>query len=49
MIHLRDVSSPMHELQKDSVLKILDELKFKDNFSAKNMIEVWNKIDLLNK
>jgi 50S ribosomal subunit-associated GTPase HflX len=38
----------MNELQKNSVLKILDELKFKENFSAKNMIEVWNKVDLLN-
>jgi GTP-binding protein HflX len=48
VIHLRDVSSPMNELQKNSVLKILDELKFKENFSANNMIEVWNKVDLLN-
>ena len=48
VIHLRDVSSPMNLLQKDSVLKILDELKFKENFSARSMIEVWNKVDLLN-
>lgn len=48
VIHLRDVSSPMNELQKESVLKILEELHFKETFSARNMIEVWNKVDLLN-
>jgi len=38
----------MNELQKQSVLKILNELNFKDNFKSENMIEVWNKVDLLN-
>ena len=37
----------MNELQKKSVLTILDDLEFKQNFSSSNMIEVWNKIDLV--
>jgi 50S ribosomal subunit-associated GTPase HflX len=47
VIHLRDISSPHFELQKKSVINILQELKFKDSFAADSMIEVWNKVDLV--
>ena len=47
IIHLRDISHPQHELQKQSVLKILKEIKFDQSFYNEKMIEVWNKIDLI--
>ena len=47
VIHLRDCSHPHNDLQKDSVIQILKELKFEPNFYTDKMIEVWNKADLL--
>ena len=47
MIHLRDASHPQQQLQKDSVIKILKELDFDPSFYSKRMIEVWNKVDLV--
>ena len=32
VIHLRDISHPHHELQKQSVIKILKDLKFEPSF-----------------
>lgn len=44
IIHVRDIASDETEEQKADVLKILSDLGIKDNAP---MIEVWNKIDLL--
>lgn len=46
VLHLRDISHPQHDLQKQSVLKILKELKFEPAFYTDRMLEVWNKVDL---
>ena len=47
VIHLRDCSHPHHDLQRASVLKILEEMGFGKAFQEERMLEVWNKIDLV--
>lgn len=47
ILHLRDISNPMHEIQKDAVLKILRELGFWEGEYEKKVVEVWNKVDLI--
>lgn len=47
VIHLRDCSHPHHDLQKHSVLKILEEVGFGKAFQEEKMLEVWNKRDLV--
>lgn len=47
VIHLRDCSHPHHDLQKISVLRILEEMGFGKAFQEERMLEVWNKIDLV--
>ncbi|WP_417248917.1 GTPase HflX [Celeribacter sp.] len=44
IVHVRDISSDETEEQKEDVLTILSDLGIKDDAP---MIEVWNKIDLL--
>lgn len=43
LLHVRDVSSPLFEEQKEQVEAVLAELDVKDT----PRVEVWNKIDLL--
>jgi len=43
LLHVIDVSSPHYKQQRHSVLNVLEELQF----SAKTIIEVYNKIDLV--
>ena len=46
LLHVRDISHPDAQAQKDDVLTVLTELGVSDQ--AQNaMIEVWNKIDLI--
>ena len=45
ILHVRDISSPDHEDQAKEVLKVLDDLGV--NASDIPIIEVWNKLDLL--
>ena len=47
LIHVRDISHPYTNYQRDTVLKVLKELGVTDEFFKTNYIEVWNKIDLL--
>ena len=47
VLHIRDISNPCSSLQKETVLRVLKDLKFDQSFYNKRMIEVWNKIDLL--
>ncbi|CAD8120404.1 unnamed protein product [Paramecium sonneborni] len=48
VLHIRDISHPQTEHQKQVVLNILKDLGFDQEFYNKKMIEVWNKIDLIN-
>src|SRR5690606_40237466 len=47
IVHVRDVSAPEHEAQKDSVDSILEDLGLSKHDSTCPIIEVFNKIDLL--
>ena len=47
VLHVRDISHPHTEQQKQTVLEVLKDLKFDQSFYSHKMIEVWNKIDLL--
>jgi GTP-binding protein HflX len=47
VLHVRDISHPNTKDQKDTVMEVLKELGFDQQFYTKRMIEVWNKIDLI--
>ncbi|KRX02833.1 P-loop containing nucleoside triphosphate hydrolase [Pseudocohnilembus persalinus] len=47
VLHVRDISHPQTEEQKKTVLKVLKQLNFDQEFYTKKMVEVWNKIDLI--
>lgn len=49
VLHVRDISHPNTDDQKNTVIKVLKELQFPESFYTTRMIEVWNKIDLLEK
>jgi GTP-binding protein HflX len=46
LLHVRDVSHPDWQAQKDDVLNVLSELGVGES-AQDRMIEVWNKIDLV--
>jgi GTP-binding protein HflX len=46
LLHVRDISHPDAQAQKDDVLDVLSELGVSDAAQT-TMIEVWNKIDLI--
>ncbi len=46
LLHVRDISHPDAQAQKDDVLDVLSELGVSDATQT-GMIEVWNKIDLI--
>lgn len=47
LIHVIDVSNPAYSFQRKAVYNVLDEIFPKDNNYKNRLIEVWNKIDLL--
>jgi len=47
LIHVRDISHPNTEYQRDIVLRILEEIGVTEEYLKKGYIEVWNKIDLI--
>jgi 50S ribosomal subunit-associated GTPase HflX len=47
LLHVRDISHPHTEHQKETVLKVLKEIGIEDDFLENNCIEVWNKTDLV--
>lgn len=47
LIHVIDVSNPAHSFQRKSVYSVLNEIFPKNNNYKHRMIEIWNKIDLL--
>jgi GTP-binding protein HflX len=51
IVHVRDISHPEADAQRDDVLQILRDLGVLDGERATNqprMVEIWNKLDLLN-
>jgi GTP-binding protein HflX len=50
IVHVRDISHPESDAQRDDVLQILRDLGVLDDAQAGNqprMVEIWNKLDLL--
>ena len=46
LLHIRDISDPLSEEHKDSVLDVLNQIEAGPEH-GQDMIEVWNKADLL--
>lgn len=47
IVHVRDISHPHTEHQRETVLRVLEEIGIsKEQFSQK-YLELWNKIDLI--
>ena len=47
IIHVRDISSPEFEEQKNDVIDILDNLGLEEKIASGGVMEVFNKIDLI--
>ena len=47
LVHIRDISHPFTEEQKNSVFKVLSDINYPKEKFLKRYIEVWNKIDLI--
>jgi len=47
LLHVRDVSSANFAQQKDSVLSVLREIGVPEADLREKMVEVWNKVDLV--
>lgn len=47
VLHMIDSSHPNYESQISTVMEVLKDLGFGEDFYGKRMIEVWNKVDLL--
>ena len=47
ILHVRDVAAPYSEQQKADVEQVLEELGVEVGESDRRIIEVWNKVDLL--
>jgi len=47
LLHVRDIAHPHRKIHKDTVLDTLRQAGVPDEKLEANMIEVWNKIDLL--
>ena len=47
VLHVRDISHPDSDAQKEDVVAIMRDLGFDDTRLAEGTLEVWNKIDLL--
>ncbi|CAN7519799.1 GTPase HflX [Pararhizobium sp. LjRoot238] len=47
ILHVRDLADPDNQVQVQDVLRILTDLGIDEKARAERIIEVWNKIDLL--
>ncbi|CDW87062.1 gtp-binding protein [Stylonychia lemnae] len=47
LVHVRDISHPYSNYQRDTVLKVLKEIGVSDDTLSSKYVEVWNKIDLI--
>lgn len=47
ILHVRDLADPDNQVQAQDVLRILTDLGIDEKARAERLIEVWNKIDLL--
>ena len=47
IVHVRDISHPHTEHQRETVLRVLSEIGVSSEQISKKYIELWNKIDLV--
>ena len=47
LVHVRDISHPHTDFQKDTVMKVIEEVGLPQELLNQKYIEVWNKIDLI--
>ena len=47
IVHVRDISHPHTEHQRELVLRVLSEIGVSSEQISKKYIELWNKIDLI--
>jgi len=47
LVHVRDISHPHTDHQRDTVLNVLKELGVSEATLKEHYVEVWNKIDLM--
>ena len=47
LVHVRDISHPFTDHQKNTVLEVLKEIGVSPEILRERYVEVWNKIDLL--
>jgi len=47
LVHVRDISHPYSNFQRDTVIKVLKEIGITDDTLNTKYVEVWNKVDLL--
>lgn len=47
LVHVRDISHPQTNYQRDTVLKVLKDIGVEEEVFKSKYMEVWNKIDLL--
>ncbi len=47
ILHVRDLADPDNQVQAQDVVRILDDLGIDEKARSERIIEIWNKIDLL--
>jgi GTP-binding protein HflX len=47
LVHVRDISHPQTQYQRDTVVKVLKEIGIPEEVLQRKYVEVWNKIDLI--
>jgi GTPase len=47
IVHVRDIAHPSSDAQRDDVIRILGELGIQPHSDGPAVIELWNKVDLL--
>ena len=47
LVHVRDISHPQTNYQRDTVLRVLKDIGVPEEFFTNKYLEVWNKIDLV--
>jgi len=47
IVHVRDISHPHADFQKETVLKVIQEIGVAPEILKDKYMEVWNKVDLI--
>ena len=47
LVHVRDISHPQTDFQKETVLQVIKEVGLHEHLTKDRYLEVWNKVDLV--